>query len=303
MRNILIITIILFFKIGLAQTNNDRAMAEYFAAEEAYNNANYEQAIEHLDKAETLLGNTNSKILYLKVKSYSNYPKLNISTEEKAYLALEKYFELATDNSDSKYIEMVKFWNKFSEGGAYHYYQSGKNYKKAGVLDSAIYSLIKSIEVNEKWHCGFAYLNLAQIYEENYKDLEKAEKYRILAAFNCKYADYMQLLEFYLRTNQKDKFNITVQKAINEDKDKLAQLPFNSYHYYFEIAIYYYLMNDKQNSLNHFELGLQSHKNSDTVKKLIKGDLNCDQQFKPYICRLLDDEDYQILIKKSKIFD
>ena len=98
MKNLIIFFILLLLTTNLlAQSNEIKPKSEYFAAEEGNNNANYQQCIAHLNTTESLLGSTNTRILYLKVKAY-----YNLEEYSKAYEAQKKYFELATDPDDPK---------------------------------------------------------------------------------------------------------------------------------------------------------------------------------------------------------
>ena len=55
--------------ISTAQEAKIQAQSEYYAAEQAYNYENYQSALDHLYRSETLAGN-NHLIQYLRVKVY-----------------------------------------------------------------------------------------------------------------------------------------------------------------------------------------------------------------------------------------
>lgn len=89
-----------------AQTTKElEARSEYLAAETAYNAANYDSAIRHLDESVKILGATNPKIQYLIVKSLYNAGRY-----EEAKTALDTYFSItdAAKTDAEKYNEMTR---------------------------------------------------------------------------------------------------------------------------------------------------------------------------------------------------
>lgn len=68
---ILTLTIVSIINIS-AQNKNDTAKAYYIEAEKNYGLKKYQSALENLNKVEEVLGNTNARVLALKVKSFYN---------------------------------------------------------------------------------------------------------------------------------------------------------------------------------------------------------------------------------------
>ncbi len=95
-----------FVQTANAQTPKElEARSEYLAAETAYNAANYNSAVQHLNEAVKILGATNPKIQYLIVKSFYNSERY-----EETKTALDTYFSI-TDGAKAdpeKYNEMVR---------------------------------------------------------------------------------------------------------------------------------------------------------------------------------------------------
>lgn len=72
MKKIIILTALILISIAnlVAQNKNDQARAYYIEAEKNYGLENYQSAIKNLNKVEEILGDTNARVLALKVKSY-----------------------------------------------------------------------------------------------------------------------------------------------------------------------------------------------------------------------------------------
>lgn len=80
MKQLLIILIILLPAVSLGQ-NIDMAKAYYEKAGEAYNQRNYQKAIDYIENAKEQLGTTNPHIIYLEVKSRFALGKLDDKIE------------------------------------------------------------------------------------------------------------------------------------------------------------------------------------------------------------------------------
>lgn len=73
---LLFVTIQFCFLISFAQlSDGDRAMLYFTEAEKSFNQNEFSDALEHINKAETTLGNTNGRLLNLKIKTYYNLGK------------------------------------------------------------------------------------------------------------------------------------------------------------------------------------------------------------------------------------
>lgn len=71
-KKILIVTFFLLFQPTVFTAQNSLAKIEYSYAEEAYNNKDYNKAIEHLEEVKNLLGSTNARVMYLEILSRDN---------------------------------------------------------------------------------------------------------------------------------------------------------------------------------------------------------------------------------------
>ena len=86
-----------------AQSNNQMAKSEFIAAEDAYNQGNYSKCLQHLDKAEELVGN-NRLFQYLRVKAYYSKEDYQEAQEQ-----LSIFFNITPEkySDEPKYQEMV----------------------------------------------------------------------------------------------------------------------------------------------------------------------------------------------------
>ncbi len=92
-----------------AQDKNTQAIVYYNKAETAFNGASYEDALNYLTKAEDLLGASNTKILYLKVKTLDLLAKIDASRIKELQRALAQFFQNVDQVSypKDKYIEIT----------------------------------------------------------------------------------------------------------------------------------------------------------------------------------------------------
>lgn len=150
--------------IGLAQDKNAEAIIHYTKAEEFYNQRTQlgaENALDELDKAESALGVTNPKILYLKIMAvglfhdeYYNYDKT---------IWVKKFFELADVNSfpPDKYANILN-------SGYLGYLVKDTGFNRKIWTDSAF------ITENYAWSPSFQnsneayYKHAMQFYDEAY---------------------------------------------------------------------------------------------------------------------------------------
>ena len=106
------IALVVFLSISFvsrAQDKNTQAIVYYNKAETAYNGASYEDALNYLTKAETLLGASNSKILYLKVKTLDLLSKIDASRIKELQRAIAQFFQNVDQVTypKDKYIEIT----------------------------------------------------------------------------------------------------------------------------------------------------------------------------------------------------
>jgi tetratricopeptide (TPR) repeat protein len=87
-----------------AQSKEILARSSMLAAEEEYNKENYKECLSYLEEVETALGQTNSRVQYLKVKTLM---ALNVFIL--AEIELKQFFDITPENEPSpeKYDEMV----------------------------------------------------------------------------------------------------------------------------------------------------------------------------------------------------
>jgi uncharacterized protein (TIGR02145 family) len=104
----------------IAQSKDILAKSAMLNAEEAYNQENYNESLNYLEETEKILGKTNSRIQYLKVKIcmvLCNQDPSNLAKWEKADTELKKYFEVTTDSeaSPEKNDEMIMAVSKIKK--------------------------------------------------------------------------------------------------------------------------------------------------------------------------------------------
>ena len=89
-------------------------------AEEAYNNENYDECFNYLRETEKILGKTNSRIQYLKVKAYMGWAgksQTDIRLWKDAENELKRYFDITSekDAAPEKYNEMIMAVSKIKK--------------------------------------------------------------------------------------------------------------------------------------------------------------------------------------------
>ena len=172
MKNLIItFTFLLITSNVIAQSDEIKAKSEYFAAEEEYNNDNYQQCIAHLNTTESLLGSTNTRILYLKIKAYCNLEEYS-----KAYEAQKKYFELATDPDDPKFNEIVRLLSKINKYAASEFFEKANKSYKNGNYDKAIETYKKAIEIRPDYANAYFNMGLSYVKKGNYDKVIEAYK-------------------------------------------------------------------------------------------------------------------------------
>ena len=84
-----------------------KAKSEFMLADKLFNEKNYSGAIEHAEKAKSLLGKSNSRIEYVLTKAYNAQGKY-----DKALAALEAFFNVTPESraSSTEYNEMVALY-------------------------------------------------------------------------------------------------------------------------------------------------------------------------------------------------
>lgn len=89
---------IIYFLIGLeninAQSASDRAQAYYFEAATAFENRNYQKAIDYCQEVENILGNSNARLEVLRLKSY-----YALGNATKAKNSLTNFYNYNSDES------------------------------------------------------------------------------------------------------------------------------------------------------------------------------------------------------------
>lgn len=106
--------------IAIAQDNDDKAKASFTAAEIAYANGNYKDAVSNIMESERYAGGANSKSLYLKIRALDQ-----VATADPSYLpqlnsSMDRFFEV-TDKSlypQDKYAEISAIYNRRKGGTA-----------------------------------------------------------------------------------------------------------------------------------------------------------------------------------------
>ncbi|MBS1920771.1 MAG: hypothetical protein JST17_11005 [Bacteroidetes bacterium] len=127
-----LLTLLLSITIWVNGQDKDiEAQMHYTSAEDKYSKGgiqNYEDCFEELGKAESILGKTNSKILYLKIKALSSIAKLNetyYSYDTYYYYdidtCLKTFFNITDAKSYpvEKYTEILNIKDLFQKRGKY----------------------------------------------------------------------------------------------------------------------------------------------------------------------------------------
>ena len=111
MKHATLIFLLLIANFCFAQDKETQAQATYMAAEDAYNSSNFQKAYDKLVATENILGKSNAKIEYLKVKSLVELKKYSEAKTE-----LSKYFDVASGSKGSeKYQEMMMLYGKIDD--------------------------------------------------------------------------------------------------------------------------------------------------------------------------------------------
>lgn len=107
---LLFIAFLCLCSLVMAQSPKDmKALAMYNKAETAYQSELYEEALDDINQAETILGKTNSKILYLKVNILNQLAKIDNTKVVPLKRAINQFYQL-TDQStypSQKYMDIV----------------------------------------------------------------------------------------------------------------------------------------------------------------------------------------------------
>lgn len=280
MKNLIITLALIFFTTNLiAQTNEIKARSEFFSAEESYNSNNFESCIYHLNKVESLLGATNSRVLYLKVKSY-----YNLQDWTNAYEAQKQYFENDPDSNDQKFNEIVRlisiinknaadiFIKKAFESydlndndevirnfkkaieilpeSAYLYYNLGSVYCKIEDFEKSIYNFKEAIKLEPDYErayyfLGYSYININDYVEAIYNVRKAIE----INPENEKYynilANYLGIQgQSYYKSKQYDQALDTYKKIISINSNYSGKISYNIISNY-DIGKIYYLCLEK----------------------------------------------------------
>ena len=105
---LMIITLTLVASYAYAAIpKQEQAKSEYLLAEKLYNQKDYDGAIEHVEKARTLLGKSNWRIEYLLTKAY-----FSNGDYDKALKSANAFFELPpeSESASEQYNEMVALY-------------------------------------------------------------------------------------------------------------------------------------------------------------------------------------------------
>jgi len=105
-----LLSILFLFTVLIAQSQSDelRAKAEYFSAEEAYNAKNYTKCLEHLNNVDKILGETNVRVLYLRTKA--GFGAGDYMTAKKA---MDEFFNRQT--SGNEFLELMSLSNTINK--------------------------------------------------------------------------------------------------------------------------------------------------------------------------------------------
>lgn len=103
-----------------AQSKDAEARYAYAEAEKAFNEFKYEESIKHCDDASSSLGETNSKILYLKLKCFEKLVEQDCLTtllknDTLIGLSIKLFFDITNSSTypQDKYFEVVALKKKY----------------------------------------------------------------------------------------------------------------------------------------------------------------------------------------------
>lgn len=121
MRKIFAITLICLgiASAAIAQDNDEQVKSAFTAAEIAYANGNYKEAVSKIMESERLAGGANSKSLYLKIRALDHVAASDPTYQPQLSSAMDRFFEV-TDKSlypQEKYAEISAIYNKRKGGG------------------------------------------------------------------------------------------------------------------------------------------------------------------------------------------
>ena len=124
--------LILFFSVQLLCAQDKSALAKviYGQAEDLFNAGKYEQSLQKLFETETLLGKSNTKILYLKVSVYDKLLLGNWRYNTDLQKAIDDFFAIVNkaEYPETKYMEMTRISLQLAESKSK--YESGYNTSK-----------------------------------------------------------------------------------------------------------------------------------------------------------------------------
>ena len=204
------LTILLGISLSLTAQNTTLAKINFEAAEEAYNNSNYELALEKLSKAEEFFGQINLPILYLRV---INQDKL--LTQKPSFTLLQKLKSncasfLSNYSNDTEAFEKIK--------EVYNIDEKWKTVKTEGDFDN----YLKEFKVKEKRDLV---ISLAKEIEEDYKTAPKKTDYDRELIFKIK-------IDFINKSYLIETKNLRTNQYLTASLDDIREVQFtNSYIY------------------------------------------------------------------------
>lgn len=126
MRFFLFVTLSFYSSSTNAQNSDLEAQFSYKQGEDALAKEDFSTCVKYCEKAASLLGKTNQKILFLQFQSYSGQLKKDctaqlLSDKNKIDTYLKYYFDnFSTTTDQNKLFEVMKFrddWNEFKTNG------------------------------------------------------------------------------------------------------------------------------------------------------------------------------------------
>lgn len=151
MRVILIYSILFLISFkSIAQSNELKAKAKYFLAEESYNKAEYDKCLAYLEETETILGTTNTRILYLKIKTLFDKESYQQIYSEGLF---DKYFSKAKENS-AGYKEILKLVDEIDNKIDEQNRKIAEEKEKKRLLSEQLKKNAKEREEKIKKQCG-----------------------------------------------------------------------------------------------------------------------------------------------------
>ncbi len=157
------------------QSVEDRAMILYYAAEKDFQAEDYYGCIDKLNQVEKLLGDTNSKVLELKIKAYYNNTQYS-----GAYTSKKLFFE-KSNKSYNGYQNILRMVMDIEQKAYKHALDCGNTYyDKSDYKQAATYYIISyeidTVSFDENFKLAYSYYEIERYEEAGFHFLKHLDK-------------------------------------------------------------------------------------------------------------------------------